>query len=1306
VKSQPLIDFEAQLNNIKGKVLMDCGATNNFISDRFVDKFNLKTTELVSEQQVHLADGSQQLVNQVVKDVEVKFPSFHEQCDFLVLPLHNYTAILGMPFLSEFNPVIDWKRRTINGEDIPLRQSQQLVQFSPSCNQTSILLTPKQFLKESKGNQCFVAFLQLSRTGMAGKASVENNRESSFKFSSADQESKCNNFYDVSAGTSATANAVKLNLDLRERPQSKGKTHYSNIKQAETRSNNINTRDYRSRDLRELELFEVDHAHEYEAQEQIESEDEKDETIQQLIAEIMKRFKMVFPEDLPHGLPPERDIDHRIEVEIGAIPPTKQPFRMSEFELAELRKQLTELLEHGFIRPSKSPYASPVLFVKKSDGSLRLCIDYRALNKITIKNKYPLPRIEELFDRLAGAKYFSKIDLRSGYHQIRINPPDIEKTAFNTRYGLFEFLVLPFGLTNAPATFMHLMNNILSPFLDRFVICFLDDILVYSKNLQDHYYHLSQVLNTLKVNQLYAKLSKCEFFKRSITFLGHQVSGKGLSMEENKVKDILQWPIPRNADDIRSFLGLAGFYRKFIANFSRICLHLTNLLQQNSSFYWGEEQMKSFNNLKYSISHAPILILPNPTLPFTVTTDASTFAVGAVIQQQQDESKGLQPIAFLSKKLSTAETKYPIHEQELLAIILALKEWRHYLYGNHFTVITDHHSLQYLQSQPHLSPRQTRWLEFLQQFDFEIIYKPGKSNTVADALSRRADHHDQNTNQLQISNPYRHQPPREFSPKNMNSEQQHQQVNGSTILELEAKNNGNDGHPTHSKLNLFTTGISRSENTELVDSIKEAYSTDPQCTEIINNYNKTSNDSRTRNVDYEIDDGIIYYKGKILIPKDANLKSILLGEAHDTPISGHLGTTKTYKQLSRLFYWPLMIEDVKKYINSCYLCQLNKPMNQKAAGFLQPLPIPTERWEEISMDLITQLPKSRKGNDCIVVFVDRFSKLMHCTATQTTVTATQLAEIFLREVVRHHGIPKAIISDRDPRFTSIFWRSLWKLMGTKLKMSSAYHPQTDGQTERMNRTLEEILRAFVNREIDDWDLHLVTAEIAINNSVQESTGFTPFYLNSGRHPNFSLSHALSQLHRNKNPTATDFIEQLNKNTNIAKENLVKAQQKQSRSSNLHRREIEWKEGDEALLSTTNLAKLNHKLLSRYIGPFKVIKVIPPVTVQLELPRTFRIHNTFHINLLKPYRRDTGEFPSRDQIVIDRPAPLVNEDLIEPEYEVEEVIGKRKVGKGKKKRIEYLIAWKGYPLADATWENEKDCNNSKEAIQAYEERQKD
>jgi len=279
-------------------------------------------------------------------------------------------------------------------------------------------------------------------------------------------------------------------------------------------------------------------------------------------------------------------------------------------------------------------------------------------------------------------------------------------------------------------------------------------------------------------------------------------------------------------------------------------------------------------------------------------------------------------------------------------------------------------------------------------------------------------------------------------------------------------------------------------------------------------------------------------------------------------------------------------------------------------------------------------------------------------------------------------------------------------MGTKLKMSSAYHPQTDGQTERMNRTLEEILRAFVNREIDDWDLHLVTAEIAINNSVQESTGFTPFYLNSGRHPNFSLSHALSQLHRNKNPTATDFIEQLNKNTNIAKENLVKAQQKQSRSSNLHRREIEWKEGDEALLSTTNLAKLNHKLLSRYIGPFKVIKVIPPVTVQLELPRTFRIHNTFHINLLKPYRRDTGEFPSRDQIVIDRPAPLVNEDLIEPEYEVEEVIGKRKVGKGKKKRIEYLIAWKGYPLADATWENEKDCNNSKEAIQAYEERQKD
>lgn len=283
--------------------------------------------------------------------------------------------------------------------------------------------------------------------------------------------------------------------------------------------------------------------------------------------EILESYKEVFPEELPVGLPPQREVDHRIELIPGSTPPSRPTYRLSVAELEELKKQLKDLVEHGFIRPSKSAFGAPILFVKKKDGSMRMCVDYRALNDITIKNSYPLPRVEELFDQLQGAKYFSKIDLRSGYHQIRIHPDDVEKTAFRTRYGHYEFLVLPFGLTNAPATFMHLMNEVLRPFLDDFAMAFLDDILIYSKTYEEHLKHIRAVLDKLRQENLYAKLSKCEFLKSEVEFLGHRVGANGVRMLEDKVKAIVDWPTPTKVGEVRSFLGLAGYYRKFIKDF-------------------------------------------------------------------------------------------------------------------------------------------------------------------------------------------------------------------------------------------------------------------------------------------------------------------------------------------------------------------------------------------------------------------------------------------------------------------------------------------------------------------------------------------------------------------------------------------------------------------------------------------------------------------------------------------------------------------------------------------------------------------
>jgi hypothetical protein len=383
------------------------------------------------------------------------------------------------------------------------------------------------------------------------------------------------------------------------------------------------------------------------------------------INQLLEEFNDLFPNDLTQ-LPPKRDIDHEIKIVENAIPPSQQPFRMSQPELAELKRQLEVLLEKGFIRPSKSPYAAPVLFAKKKDGTLRMCVDYRALNKITIKNKYPIPRVDEMLDQLNGAKIFSRLDLKSGYHQIRIKNDDIEKTAFRTRYGSFEFIVLPFGLTNAPPTFMRLMNSIFHKYLDEFLIIYLDDILIFSKNKHEHLNHIRLVLQLLRDNNLYVNKEKCEFGVDKLEFVGHIVTSNGIKVDDNKVIAIKNWPIPRNPTSVRSFLGAAGFYRRFIPNFSEIAASLTDLTKDNYKFEWTHKQHTAFITLKEALLTAPVLRLPDFKLTFIVVTDASMIAVAGVLMQ--DDGEGERPIAYESRKLNDAESRYPVHEQELLAI--------------------------------------------------------------------------------------------------------------------------------------------------------------------------------------------------------------------------------------------------------------------------------------------------------------------------------------------------------------------------------------------------------------------------------------------------------------------------------------------------------------------------------------------------------------------------------------------------------------------------------------------------------------
>jgi hypothetical protein len=446
---------------------------------------------------------------------------------------------------------------------------------------------------------------------------------------------------------------------------------------------------------------------------------------------VVEEFMDVFPEELP-GMPLEREVEFYIDLLPGTALITKRPYCMAPIELANLKHfQIIELQQKGYIRPSSSPWGAPELFVTKKDGSMRMCIDYRSLNEVTIKNKYPLPRIDDLFDQLQGAMYFSKIDLRSGYHQLRIKEADIQKTAFVTRYGQYEFTTMPFGLTNAPTFFMNLMNKVVMEELDKFVVDFIDDILIYSKNREDHERHLRIVLGRLSAHQLYAKLSKCEFWLEKIAFLRHIFTAEGIEVDPSKVEAVSKWKQPSNVSEVQSFLGMVGYYRRFIKGFSSIARPMTELLKKDNKFVWIPKCEESFQVIKKKLTTAPVLTLPDIHQSFVIFCDASRQGLGCVLMQNE------KVITYASRLLKPHEQNYPTHDLELAAIVHALKIWRHYLIGNKCHIFIDHKSLKYIFTQPDLNLSQQRWLELIKDYDIEIHYHPGKANVVADALNRK-----------------------------------------------------------------------------------------------------------------------------------------------------------------------------------------------------------------------------------------------------------------------------------------------------------------------------------------------------------------------------------------------------------------------------------------------------------------------------------------------------------------------------------------------------------------------------------------
>lgn len=949
----------------------------------------------------------------------------------------------------------------------------------------------------------------------------------------------------------------------------------------------------------------------------------------------IRDFQDVFPEDLPSGLPPHRGDDFQIKLEPGTKPPAKRTYPLTVPQLDELKKQLADYVDKGFIRPSKSPFSAPVLFVKKKDGSSRMCVDYRALNDLTVKDKYPLPRISDLLDRLQGAKIFSKLDLRSGYHQIRINEEDVQKTAFGTRYGQYEFMVLPFGLSNAPSAFMRLMNEVLDPLLDICVIVFIDDILVFSKNRKQHVIDLRRVLELLRKHQLFAKLSKCSFFQSEIEFLGHIISANGIKVDPSKVKAVNDWPAPKTPSELKSFLGLAAFYQKFVRNFSDICIPLTALLKKSVKFIWTDEQQRSFDMLKRALTSAPTLIIPDLNRSFVIHSDASGFAIGAVLQQ--DHGHGLQPVAFTSRKMKPAEINYPVHEKELLAVIHAVKYWKMYIAGKPVKVFTDHHSLQYFKTQTTFSGRQARWLETILELDVDIVWKKGVDNLVADALSR--------------------------SPA------------------------------------LAATTSQLVIDPEFLTSIKDGYKEDTFFADILDTLKLGSvpPKMKTRVDKFVLKEGLLYFKpgdgDRLCIPSSLKLRTQILHDNHDSMTAGHLGRDRTFEVLSRNYYWPGMYRDVSEYVRTCDSCQKVKTPARQPPGLLNPLEIPNQKWQGVSMDFIVGLPMTDAGFDAIMVVVDRLSKMTHLTPMKTTATAEEVANLFFTNIFRLHGLPVSIVSDRDSKFISDFWQSLFAALDVKLKMSTAFHPQTDGQTERMNQFLEQILRNYVDFAGKNWDKLLTPAEFAINNAHQSSTGFTPFYLNYGFHPQMPV--ALDKTITVNEETNT-FVSRLDGLLKAAKDAISEAQDTQARYANDGRSVSTFKKGDLVLLSSKNLSEavLNktHKFSHQFIGPFKVKKPLSLVAYELDLPAALRIHKVFHISRLKEYHDNPPKFDGR---ISKLPEPELIQGILE--YEIDKILETRMF----RKKKQYLVQFKGDSHREAEWKYARDLGNAAELIQEFE-----
>ncbi|KAF1322859.1 reverse transcriptase, partial [Globisporangium splendens] len=1228
------------------RALVDTGASNNFVRNEVIVRHGVFVPDANEEKTmiVRLANGSTVKMPKRVVRLAIKCEDFRGEDEFILLDLDDkFDIILGMPWLKRYQPSIDWMNMKISVdksrdvdlcctttdevvwvytsvEEIPDGPCDIAVCDGPPCSQAVPILKTTNgggAVRRQKKTVSFAIDDDKVRDGV-DKSEWKRNKHPSQQdkkktskrsfsprvLSTPDEGTSGD---DEGSAQAQDTPSEFVNIAVYNEEGDVDVIRHVKIENPPSSVQELISLPSMSKKTLERSLARGDIAQVADADVLDEKtrkgrfgEQSWDSLKKNPVYALAREYEDIFPDKVPDELPFDRGIRHEIDVLPGTKYCITRQWPLPKEQVEAIDEFFAQRAKAGHVRESKSPHCSPTFCVKKATGGWRIVHAFNKLNDATIPAQTPVPRKDMILDGMVGSTVFSAIDLKDGFYHIRMREDDVPLTAVSTPSGmLWE--------------------------------CYFDDIFVHSKatngksDVDVHLDHLRQVFQVVRENKLYANLKKCMFFAPEIPVLGCLVGKSGVRVDPEKVKVIDDWPVPQNVKQLRQWLGLANYLHKYTRNYAALVQPLTQLLKKDVEWKWSKDHQTAFEEVKRSLREAPVLALPNHDKPFHVVCDASDYAIGCALMQHDDEGHE-RVVSYQSRQLRPAERNYPVHDKELLAMKYSLVKFRVYLLGKErFAIYTDHASLRTAVKTPHLSQRMARWFSFFAEYNFVVHYKPGKTNILADALSRRPD----------------------YDPK--------------------TKSEGTDGA---CRLCEDVQAIAVRAATTVREEIVEGYKFDETCQDLLKYFKDPSDKAlqglpsraRSRVHRFRVHNGLLYYAveqgdtARVVVPNDEGLRHRLLYEYHDSPSGGHLGREKTFLSLSRDYYWPHMYKWVRKYVRTCEICQRVKPSGSTQAP-LRSLAVPSDSWKSVSMDFIFGLPRDTHGRNGILVFVDRFSKMVHLAPVSDKISAEKTAKVFVNVVFRLHGLPVEIVSDRDTRFTSKFWRALFGLLDTKASESSP------------RRRVAQLATSF-----KEWSEFLPLAEFALNNSTHVSTGHSPFYVNYGIHPrvpasimgevstlsgggtpahgnkpkssydlnaaselkaNFDSMKPLDDLTSREGQQVDDFVVRRQAVVRFVRDAIAKAQdlQKEQADKSGRKNKQVYRINDLVLLSTANLPEHavsnlgSSKLLPRFIGPFKVVKCNGDAYT-LDIPTRMRLHPTFYVGRLKPYLPSGSADPTR------------------------------------------------------------------------------